>query len=166
MPNRGGVRSRDEAARRAKAARTVLPESRAGGSGSKRVTLAGYGPDVGQAVQGPRPGSGPAAEPRAKLSCRGLRWALEGVVVQHLTVARVADGLDVAENEAGVGSAVAHPLADRREDLVLDPWLFLEHRRERVLAHDEQLGGFLDGCRGSSATPEDECDLTEIVARA
>ena len=33
-----------------------------------------------------------AAEPRAKLSRRGLRWALEGIVVQHLTVARVAEG--------------------------------------------------------------------------
>jgi transposase len=37
-----------------------------------------------------------AAEPRAKLSRRGLRWALEGIVVQHLTVARVADGLGVS----------------------------------------------------------------------
>jgi transposase-like protein len=41
-----------------------------------------------------------AAEPRAKLSRRGLRWALEAIVVQHLTVARVADGLDVAWNTA------------------------------------------------------------------
>ena len=29
-----------------------------------------------------------AAQPRAKLSRRGPRWALEGLVVQHLTVAR------------------------------------------------------------------------------
>jgi transposase len=41
-----------------------------------------------------------AAEPRAKLSRRGLRWALEGIVCQHLTVARVADGLGVAWNTA------------------------------------------------------------------
>ena len=41
-----------------------------------------------------------AAEPRAKLSRRGLRWALEGIVVQHLTVARVAEGLDVSWNTA------------------------------------------------------------------
>jgi len=33
-----------------------------------------------------------AAEPRAKLSRRGLWWALEGLAVQHLTVARVARG--------------------------------------------------------------------------
>lgn len=42
----------------------------------------------------------PAAEPRAKLSRRGLRWALEAVVVQHLTVARVTEGLGVAWNTA------------------------------------------------------------------
>ncbi len=41
-----------------------------------------------------------AAEPRAKLSRRGLRWALEGIVVQHLSVARVAEGLAVAWNTA------------------------------------------------------------------
>ena len=39
-----------------------------------------------------------AEEPRAKLSRRGLRWALEGIVVQDLTVARVAEGLAVAWN--------------------------------------------------------------------
>lgn len=31
-----------------------------------------------------------AAEPRAKLSRRRLRWVLEALVVQHLTVARIA----------------------------------------------------------------------------
>lgn len=41
-----------------------------------------------------------AAEPRAKLSRGGLRWALEAVVCQHLTVARVADGLAVSWNTA------------------------------------------------------------------
>ncbi len=41
-----------------------------------------------------------AAHPRAKLSRRGLRWALEGIVVAHLTVARVAEGLGVAWNTA------------------------------------------------------------------
>ena len=41
-----------------------------------------------------------AAEPRAKLSRRGLRWALEALVCQHLTVARVAEGLAVAWNTA------------------------------------------------------------------
>jgi transposase len=39
-----------------------------------------------------------AAEPRAKLSRRGLRWALEGLVVQHLTIARVAEALAVSWN--------------------------------------------------------------------
>lgn len=41
-----------------------------------------------------------AAEPRAKLTRTGLRWALEGIVVQHLTVARLAEGLGVAWNTA------------------------------------------------------------------
>ena len=41
-----------------------------------------------------------AAEPRAKLSRRGLAWALEAIVCQHLTVARVAEGLGVAWNTA------------------------------------------------------------------
>jgi transposase len=41
-----------------------------------------------------------AAEPRAKLSRRGLRWAPEAIVVQHLTVARVAEGLGVGWNTA------------------------------------------------------------------
>ena len=41
-----------------------------------------------------------AAGPRAKLSRRALRWALEGIVCQHLTVARVAEGLGVSWNTA------------------------------------------------------------------
>ncbi|MDT3318146.1 ISL3 family transposase [Microbacterium sp. KSW4-11] len=41
-----------------------------------------------------------AAAPRAKLTRAGLRWALEGIVVQHLTIARVAEGLGVAWNTA------------------------------------------------------------------
>lgn len=41
-----------------------------------------------------------AAEPGAKLSRRGLRWVLEGIVVAHLMVARVAEGLGVSWNTA------------------------------------------------------------------
>jgi len=37
-----------------------------------------------------------AAEPRGKLSRRGLTWALEGIVVEHPTVSRVAAGLAVS----------------------------------------------------------------------
>ena len=57
-----------------------------------------------------------AAEPRAKLSRRGLRWALEGIVRQHLTVARVAEGLGVAWNTAN--DAV---LAEGKRILIEDP---------------------------------------------
>ena len=41
-----------------------------------------------------------AAAPRAKLSRRGLAWALHGLVVGHLTMARIAEGLGVAWNTA------------------------------------------------------------------
>jgi hypothetical protein len=40
------------------------------------------------------------AEPRAKLSRRGLRWALEAIVIGHLTVARVAEAPAVSWNTA------------------------------------------------------------------
>jgi transposase len=60
-----------------------------------------------------------AADPRAKLSRRGLRWALEGIVCQHLTVARVAEGLAVSWNTAN--DAV---LAEGRRVLIDDPGRF------------------------------------------
>jgi transposase len=60
-----------------------------------------------------------AAEPRAKLSRRGLRWALEAIVCQHLTVARVAEGLGVAWNTAN--DAV---LAEGTRVLIEDPGRF------------------------------------------
>ena len=60
-----------------------------------------------------------AAEPRSKLSRRGLTWALEGVVVQHLTIARVAEGLGVAWNTAN--QAV---LDEGRRVLISDPSRF------------------------------------------
>ena len=37
-----------------------------------------------------------AADPRAKLSRSAVRWVLTGVVVHHLTVARVAQALGVS----------------------------------------------------------------------
>ena len=60
-----------------------------------------------------------AAEPRAKLSRGGLRWALEGIVVQHLSMARVAEGLGVSWNTAN--SAV---LAEGKRVLIEDPARF------------------------------------------
>jgi transposase len=60
-----------------------------------------------------------ASEPRAKLSRRGLRWALESIVVAHLTVARVAEGLGVAWDTAN--DAV---LAEGRRLLIEDPGRF------------------------------------------
>src|SRR4051794_26096872 len=72
-----------------------------------------------------------AAEPRAKLSRRGLRWALEGIVVQHLTVARVAQGLGVSWNTAN--DAV---LAEGRRVLIDDPGRF---DGVRVIGVDEHV---------------------------
>ena len=60
-----------------------------------------------------------AAPPRAKLSRRGLRWALEGLVVQHLTIARVAEALAVSWNTAN--NAV---LAEGQRVLIDDPHRF------------------------------------------
>jgi transposase len=72
-----------------------------------------------------------AAEPRAKLSRRGLRWALEGIVCQHLTVARVADGLAVSWNTAN--DAV---LAEGKRVLIEDPGRF---DGVRVIGVDEHV---------------------------
>ncbi|WP_052460035.1 ISL3 family transposase [Tessaracoccus massiliensis] len=60
-----------------------------------------------------------AAEPRVKLSRRALRWALEGLVVAHLTVARIAEGLAVSWNTAN--DAV---LAEGKRVLINDPRRF------------------------------------------
>jgi transposase len=72
-----------------------------------------------------------AAEPRAKLSRRGLRWALEAIVTQHLTVARIADALAVTWNTAN--NAV---LAEGQRVLIADP-----HRFDgvRVIGIDEHV---------------------------
>jgi len=37
-----------------------------------------------------------AAEPRAKLSRASVRWALTGLVVHHVTVARISQALGVS----------------------------------------------------------------------
>jgi transposase len=71
------------------------------------------GPDCGHVW---RQDTSAAAEPRARLSRRGLRWALEAIVVQHLTVARVAEGLAVSWNTAN--DAV---LAEGQRVLIEDP---------------------------------------------
>ena len=60
-----------------------------------------------------------AAEPRAAISRGGVRWALEALVCQHLTVARVAEGLAVSWNTAN-----AAVLAEGRRLLISDPTRF------------------------------------------
>ena len=72
-----------------------------------------------------------AAEPRSKISRGGLGWALEGIVIDHLTVTRVAAGLGVSWHTAN--SAV---LAEGRRRLIDDP-----HRFDgvRVIGVDEHV---------------------------
>jgi transposase len=60
-----------------------------------------------------------AAEPRSKLSRAGLRWALQGIVCQHLTVARVAEALGVTWSTAN-----AAVLAEGKRVLIDDPARF------------------------------------------
>ncbi len=60
-----------------------------------------------------------AAEPRSKLSRRALRWALVGLVTQHLTVARVAEALAVSWNTANCAV-----LAEGQRVLINDPARF------------------------------------------
>lgn len=60
-----------------------------------------------------------AAEPRSKLSRAALRWGLEALVVQHLSMARIAEGLDVAWNTAN--DAI---LAEGQRMLINDPTRF------------------------------------------
>ncbi len=60
-----------------------------------------------------------AAAPRAKISRGGLGWALRGIVIDHLTVTRVAAGLGVSWSAAN-----AAVLADGRRRLIDDPARF------------------------------------------
>ena len=60
-----------------------------------------------------------AAEPRSKISRTGLRWALDALVLDHLTVSRVAAGLGVAWHTAN--TAV---LEEGRRRLLDDPARF------------------------------------------
>ncbi|MGF3054910.1 ISL3 family transposase [Microbacterium sp. YY-03] len=60
-----------------------------------------------------------AAAPRAKISRGGLGWALEAIVVDHLTVSRAAAGLGVSWHTANTAI-----LAEGRRRLIDDPTRF------------------------------------------
>ena len=72
-----------------------------------------------------------AADPRAKLSRAAVRWALTGLVVHHLTVARIAQALGVSWNTAN--TAV---LAEGERSLINDPTRF---EGVRVIGVDEHV---------------------------
>src|SRR4029079_16001186 len=78
-----------------------------------------------------RQDSSAAAEPRATLSRGSLRWALEALVCQRLSVARVAEGLAVSWNTAN--NAV---LAEGQRVLIADPARF---DGVRVIGVDEHV---------------------------
>ncbi len=63
-----------------------------------------------------------AAQPKAKLSRSGLRWGLQGLVCEHLSVARVADALAVSRSTANTAI-----LEEGRRVLIND-----EHRLDAV----------------------------------
>ena len=60
-----------------------------------------------------------AAGPREKLSRGGVRWALEAIVIDHLSVSRVAAGLGVSWHTANTAI-----LAEGRRVLIADPARF------------------------------------------
>ena len=72
-----------------------------------------------------------AADPRAKLSRAAVRWALVGLVVHHLTVARIAQALGVSWNTAN--TAV---LTEGERLLINDPARF---DGVRVIGVDEHV---------------------------
>ena len=102
-----------------------------------------------------------AAEPRSKLSRRALGWALEGLVVAHLSVARIAEALAVSWNTAN--SAV---LAEGPRLLIDDLARF---DGVRVIGVDErvwrQSGRAVAPCRGcpwwvsTARPPNPACDF-------
>lgn len=73
---------------------------------------------------------GKAADPRAKLSRAAVRWALAGLVVHHLTVARIADALAVSWNT--VNTAV---LSEGRRAFIADASRFEGVRVIGVVEH-------------------------------
>ena len=72
-----------------------------------------------------------AADPRAKLSRAAVRWALVGLVVHHLTVARIADVLAVSWNTANTAI-----LGEGQRILIDDPDHF---EGVRVIGVDEHV---------------------------
>ena len=50
-----------------------------------------------------------AADPRAKLSRAAVHWALTGLVVHHLTVARIAQALGMSWNTANTADPAYSP---------------------------------------------------------
>ena len=98
-----------------------------------------------------------AADPRAKLSRRGLRWALEALMCQRLSVARVADGLAVSWNTAN--NAV---LAEGQHVPIADPDRF---DAVMVIGVDEQDRALLGCSTWSKAAPNERSKTGSLSVR-
>jgi transposase len=116
-----------------------------------------------------RQDSSNAAPPRAKISHGGLRWALSGIVIDHLTVIRVAAGLGVSWHTAN-----AAIIAEGHRRLIDDPSRFDGVQRAAdVLAFfdrpgtsngpTEAINGRLEHLRGSALGFR---NLTNYIARS
>ena len=97
-----------------------------------------------------------AADPRAKLSRAAVRWALTGLVVHHLTVARVAQALGVSWNTAN--TAV---LAEGARLLINDPARF---DGVRVIGVDEHVWRHTTGRRPRQRDPRRSLSSTRPSA--
>ena len=99
-----------------------------------------------------------AADPRAKLSRAAVRWALTGLVVHHLTVARIAQALGVSWNTAN--TAV---LAEGQRLLINDP---TRCEGVRVIGVDEHVWRHTTGRRPRQRDPRRSLSSTRPSARS
>ncbi len=85
-----------------------------------------------------------AAEPRAKLSRSALRWALVGLVCQHLTVARLAEALAVSWGGEGDWTAVHHAFTSPKPEFAdtfdTDPGAALAYAYD-IVCNGNEIGG-------------------------
>jgi hypothetical protein len=95
------------------------------------------------------------AEPRARLSRHALRWALEAIVCQHLTIARVTEALAVSWNTAD--DAV---LTEGRRALIRDP-----HRLDGVQVIGVDEHAWRHTRRGTRTSRPDRADHTRANAQ-
>jgi transposase len=100
------------------------------------------------------------------VSRRALRWALEGIVCQHLTVARVSEGLGVEHRERrgairdGTGPARLLDMAEDRPEQVFKTW---PGERDKSWRDGAEVAA-MDGFTGfKTATSEELPDAVAVM---